>query len=77
MDIAILVAEAMDMVEEISTCMDMAGVISEAIIIINTSNITLMMNTKQLNNMALLAPCVVATTTPPSIVTRESMILIT
>ena len=77
MDIANSAAEAMDVLEETSVHADVAGVILEAIMIINTSNITPMMMTKQLNNMASHAPYVVVTTTPPNIVIRENMTLIT
>ena len=76
-DIARLVVEAMDVVEEISVHADMAGPILEAIIIINTSNIIPTRKIKQWNNMALPAVYVVVAITLPNIVTRESMTLTT
>ena len=54
METANLAAEAVDVLEEVSVCVDVAGVILEARITINTNNIMLMMiMTKLLSNMVL------------------------
>ena len=76
-DTANLVAEAVAMAEEIIVHSDAAGVILEAIIIINTNNITPTIMIKGLNNMALHAHYVEVTTNHPNIPTRENMILMT
>ena len=68
----------MDVLEEVSTCTDMAGVILQARITINNNNIMLMMiMTKLLSNMVLHALYVVDTTTHLNIVTRVNMISMT
>ena len=77
MDIANSAAEAVDVQEETSVHADMAGVVLEAIIIINTSNTTLMIMTKLSNNMALHVLYVEVTTILLNIVITENMILIT
>ena len=74
---AILEAEAMVVVEVITTDVVTAGLIIEAITIINTISIMVMMMTTSLINMVHHVHNVVAITTPPNIVLRENMILMT
>ena len=70
-----LEAEAMVVVEVITTDAVMAGLIIEEITIINTISIMVMMVTTSLINMAHHVHYVVAIIIPPNIVLRDSMIL--
>ena len=77
MDTANLAAEAAHVPEEVSVCVDMAGVILQARVTINTNNIMLMMiMIKLLSNMALNVLYAVDTTTDLNIVTRENICLL-
>ena len=72
-----LEAEAMVVVEVITTDTVMAGLIIEAITTINTISIMVMMMITSLINMAHHVHYVVAIIIPPNIVLRENMILLT
>ena len=72
-----LEAEAMVMVEIITMDAIMAGLIIEAITIINTISTMVMMMATSLINMAHHVHYVVAIIIPPNIVLRENMILMT
>ena len=72
-----LEAEVMVMVEVITVDTVMAGLIIEAITIINTISIMVMMMTTSLINMAHHVHYVVAIIIPLNIVLRENMILMT
>ena len=77
MDTANLTAETMDVAEEITMHADAAGVTSEAIIIINTSNTTVMIMIIVLNIMAHHALYAMDTIIPLNTALREKMTLIT
>ena len=72
-----LEAEAMVMVKVITVDAVTAGLIIEAITIINTISIMVMMMTTSLINMAHHVHYVVAIIIPPNIVLRENTILTT
>ena len=72
-----LEAEAVVMVEVITTDIVMVGLIIEAITIINTISIMPMMMSTRWINMAHHVHYVVAIITPPNIVLRKKMILMT
>ena len=72
-----LEAEAVVVVEVITMDMVMAGLIIEVVTTTNTISIMVMMMTTSLINMAHHVHYVVAIITPPNIVLRENMILIT
>ena len=74
---AYLEAEAMVMVEVITVDAAMAGLIIKVITTTNTISIMVMMMTTSLINMAHHVHYVVAIITPPNIVLRENMILMT
>ena len=72
-----LEAEAVVMAEAITTDVVMVGLIIEAITIINTISIMVMMMNTRWINMVHHVHYVVAIITPPNIVLRENMILMT
>ena len=72
-----LEAEAMVMVEVITMDTVMAGLIIKVLTTTNTISIMVMMMTTSLTNMAHHVHYMVAIITPPSIVLRENMILMT
>ena len=72
-----LEAEAMVMVELITMDTVTAGLIIKVITTTNTISIMVMIMITSLSNMAHLVHNVVATITPPNIVLRENMTLIT
>ena len=72
-----LEAEAMVMVEVIIMDAVMADLIIKVITTTNTISIMVMMMTTSLTNMAHHVHYVVATITPPNIVLRQNMILMT
>ena len=72
-----LEAEAVVMVELITMDLVMAGLIIEVITTTNTISIIVMILTTSLSNMAHHVHYVVANITPPNIVLRENMTLIT
>ena len=72
-----LEAEAVVVVEVIIMAAVMSGLIIEVITTTNTISIMVMMMTTSLTNMAHYVHYVVTIITPPSIVLRENMILMT
>ena len=72
-----LEAEAIVMTEVITVDVTAAGVIIEAITTISTISIMVMMMSTRRINMVHHVHYVVATITPPNIVLRENMILMT
>ena len=72
-----LEVEAVVMVELITMDLVMAGLIIEVITTTNTISIIVMILTTSLSNMAHHVHYVVAKITPPNIVLRENMTLIT
>ena len=70
-------AEAMVVAEVITADVATAGLIIEAITTINTISIMVMMRSTRQINMAHHVHCTVAIITPPNIVLRENMILMT
>ena len=73
----ILEAEAMAEAEAITTDVVMVGLIIEAITTTNTISIMVMMMSTRQNNMIHHVHYAVAIITPPNIVLRENMILMT